>query len=63
MPARILNRRSLQFRVDKVIYAKLKVIAEKEFRTINTQIEYCCKQYVEDYERKYGEIDIKPDDE
>lgn len=63
MPARIPNRQQLQFRVDKALYAKLKIIAKREYRTINTQIEYCCKKYVEEYERDNGVIDVAADDE
>lgn len=45
-----------QMRYDEVLYSKTKIIAEKEFRSLNAQIEYFMKLGVESYEKEHGEI-------
>ena len=39
-------------------YEKIKIIAEKQGRSINKQIEQIIYQYISDYERVNGEIKI-----
>lgn len=53
---------STQMRYDEILYEKAKIIAEKEFRSINAQIEYFIKKGVEAYEKENGII-LLPEDE
>ena len=50
-----------QMRYDEVLYEKTKIIAEKELRSLNAQIEYFIKKGVEQYEKENGTISL-PDD-
>lgn len=52
------DRTALQLRINKVLYAKLKQIAQREARPINSQIEYYVRQGVERYERENGPIEL-----
>ena len=54
---------STQMRYDSVLYAKVKVIAEAEFRSVNAQIEYFIKQGVEVYEAEHGPIILSDEDQ
>ncbi len=48
------------FRIeDESILKKLGVIATKNCRTRNKEVEYALKKYVEQYENLYGEIQIE----
>lgn len=49
---------STQMRYDVILYLKTKYIADMEFRSLNAQIEYFMKQGIEEYEKKYGVIDV-----
>ncbi len=49
-----------QIRVDAVLYEKIKLIAEKELRSMNNQIEYLLLQAVAAYERAEGMLEISP---
>lgn len=49
---------STQMRYDEVLYEKTKIIAQCELRSLNAQIEYFIKTGVEEYEKKYGVINI-----
>ena len=53
---------STQMRYDEILYEKSKIIAEKEFRSINAQIEYFIKKGIEAYEKENGAI-LLPEDE
>lgn len=53
---------STQMRYDETLYEKSKIIAEKEFRSINAQIEYFIKKGIEAYEKENGVI-LLPEDE
>ena len=46
------------FRVDSVAYEKSKIIAKKEFRSLNNLLEYFILKSVEEYEKENGEINI-----
>lgn len=46
-------------RLDIKDYEKLKVIAKKNSRSINKQIEFIVKNTIKDYERVAGEIKIE----
>ena len=50
-----------QMRYDEILYEKTKIIAEKEFRSVNAQIEYFIKLGVEAYEKQHGSITL-PDE-
>lgn len=50
-----------QMRYDETLYEKTKIIAEKEFRSVNAQIEYFIKLGIDAYERDHGPI-ILPDE-
>lgn len=54
---------STQMRFDELNYKKMKYIAEKEFRSINSQLEYFIAQGIRLYEEQNGVIDKKELDE
>lgn len=61
---KIENRVSTQCRFDATLYAKLKIIAEREHRFSNSQLEFFLDKGIKEYEREHGPIDIpKKDDE
>ena len=47
---------SIQFRMRQSTHEKLKVVAEKEMRSLNGQIEYFAIKGIEEFEKNYGEI-------
>ena len=50
---------SYPLRITPLILEKVKAIAQKNMRSTNKQIEYILKNFVDDYEENYGEIDIE----
>ncbi len=50
-----------QFRCDDELYLKVKAIASKEFRSVNQQIILVLTNYIADYERANGTIEIDTD--
>lgn len=50
------------FRFDEVYHAKLKVVADKQSRSMSNLIEYLCKLEVDKYEKEYGEIVLSEND-
>ena len=50
------NFLKVNFRIDSDLYRKLLVISKNEYRSVNGQIFYLIKQYIDDYEREYGEL-------
>ena len=44
-----------QIRVPDELWDKLKEISEKEERSINAQLIYILKKYIEEYDRVHGE--------
>lgn len=50
------------FRFDEIYHAKLKVVAEKESRSMSNLIEYLCKIEVDKYEKEHGEITLSDAD-
>ena len=56
MPKAIPNRTVTQLRLDEMLHAKSRVIAENENRTLNSQYEYFIKKGVELYERDNGTV-------
>lgn len=62
MPAAKPGKIATQMRYDEVLYAKTKVIAENEMRTVNAQMEYFMKKGVEAYEAEHGPISLPVED-
>ena len=58
MPREKMNRLPFTFRLDEDTYEKVKVIARKEERVLNSQLEYWIKKGVEQYERENGVISL-----
>lgn len=62
MPAAKPGKIATQMRYDEILYAKTKVIAENEMRTVNAQMEYFMKKGVEAYEAEHGPISLPDED-
>lgn len=45
-----------QIRLDELTHAKLKIIAEKELRSLNAEMEYLILKGIERFENEYGSI-------
>lgn len=56
-----MTKVSTQMRYDEVLYEKTKIIAEKELRSVNAQIEYFIKKGIAAYEAENGPI-LLPDE-
>lgn len=50
------NKKQVGIRIKPQNYDKLKVIAEKNSRTVTNQVEYLVARYIADYESQYGQI-------
>ncbi len=48
-----------QLRIDEVAHKKLKVIASREIRSINSQMEYFILKGIEQYEKENGVIPLE----
>ena len=48
-----------QLRIKDETAEKIKFIAEEKERSFNGQIEYILKQYIKDYERINGKIELQ----
>lgn len=53
------DKRVFTLRMDDGLYEKLKVIADKNKRSLNRQIEFLAEKCAEDYEKEYGEIETE----
>lgn len=58
-----INRVVTQCRFEASLYAKLKIIADRERRPSNSQIEYYIAKGIQEYEREHGPIEIPENDE
>lgn len=58
MPREKTSKQPLTFRLDEDTYEKSKIIARKEERVLNSQLEYWIKKGVEQYERENGIISL-----
>ena len=58
MPAPIPGRISTQVRLDETVWKKLKVIARKENRNANAQLNHFLQKAVESYEQTFGSVDV-----
>ncbi|ACM61079.1 ParD-like antitoxin of type II ParDE toxin-antitoxin system [Caldicellulosiruptor bescii] len=52
-------KKAYTLRIDETLLDKIRVIAEKNKRSINAQIEYLIQQCVEEFEAEHGEIKIE----
>ena len=50
---------ALQIRLDEDVHKKLKVIADKELRSLNAQMEYFIIKGVENFEDQYGSVNLR----
>lgn len=55
-------RKTVPFRIDDILYEKLKVIADSNYRSVNAELELLAEQLVKDYEQQNGPIRINFDD-
>ena len=51
------DKTTTQIRVDTLTYEKTRLIAKRELRSVNNQIEYFMMKGVETYEKERGVID------
>lgn len=49
-------------RMEDELYLKLKFIASEESRSYNQEAVYILRQYVADYEKQHGTINVNTDD-
>ena len=49
---------SSNVRIEEETWEKLKIMASKNKRSINKEIEYLIEQSIQEYEEKYGKIDV-----
>lgn len=56
------NKIPFTFRFDSVYYAKIRIIAQNETRSMSNLIEHLCKKEIERYEKQFGEIILKDED-
>ncbi|MDF2718021.1 MAG: hypothetical protein K0R28_4946 [Paenibacillus sp.] len=52
------NKRVFTLRLQDVNFEKIKVVAEKNKRSIAMQIEFLIEQYIEEYEKTNGAIPV-----
>ena len=62
MPKAIPGRIATQVRLDEVAYKKMKIIAQRENRNANSQLDYFMKKGVEAYEAEHGPILLPSED-
>ena len=56
------NKIQTGLRLNETIYEKVKGISTREQRSMNNFIEFVVQRYIEEYERKNGEIEIPLED-
>lgn len=49
---------AMQIRLDETTHQKLKLIADKELRSLNAQLEYFLMQGIKEYESNHGSLDV-----
>lgn len=52
------NRKQFTLRLDETIYKKIELIAKRNKRSINGQIEYLLEDCIFEHEQKYGFIQM-----
>ena len=63
MPRKSPDKAVSQFRIDITVFEKLKIIAAREQRSMNNQLEVMVTKGVQEYEREHGEIILPSSDE
>lgn len=63
MPNKVPGKSVSQVRIDEIAYKKMKVIAERENRSANAQLEYFVKKCVAEYEATHGPIVLSYSDQ
>ena len=58
MPNKVPGKVASQVRLDEIAYLKMKVIAERESRSANAQLDYFLKKCIAEYEAQHGQIII-----
>ena len=53
------NKVALQVRLDEKVHPKLRIVAEEEVRSLNSQIEYFVIKGIQKYEQENGLIELK----
>ena len=56
------NKIQTGLRLSEPLYLKIKILAEKEQRSLNNLIEYGMQKYIEDYEAQNGIIQVPSED-
>ena len=51
-----ISKATTSIRVDEDLFEKIKIIAEKERRSLNAQIEVSIERYIVEYEKTHGII-------
>jgi len=51
-----MAKTATQIRLEDEVYNKLKLVAEKEIRSINAQMEYFIVKGIEEFERNNGNL-------
>lgn len=54
-----INKLATQLRLDEETYLKAKCIADREFRSLNSQLEFFIYLGIKQYEEDHGEIKIE----
>lgn len=55
-------RKTVPFRIDEILYEKIRFIAEQNYRSVNAEIELLVEKHVADFETKNNIIPINLDD-
>ena len=59
MPRLKASKQQLTFRLDDTTFQKTKIVAQKEERVLNSQLEYWIKKSLEQYENENGTISLE----
>lgn len=52
--------KNTSIRIDEELLLKLRMIAEKEYRSVNSQIFILIRDFIAQYEKKFGPIELQP---
>ena len=53
------NKVALQVRLDEKVHAQLRIVAEEEVRSLNSQLEYFVIKGIQKYEQENGMIELE----
>jgi len=57
-----MSKIQFSIRLDEIVNLKLKKIAERERRSLNSQLEHFIDKGIKEYEIQNGEIEVDPED-